>query len=174
MAEKKETRPNWPLLLPIGLLVIEIIVFVVMRLTNFTISQYLFYFFILLGFYLLYQIGKQLLIQLRVRSAMKKFTEAQQLAESGQPFKAIQEWKKLLLQLPKKKYLEVLSSMERTYQTLGMSEAVRQTKNIHSESIEFFELTNQEKKPSNKERQEWQLRANTIRKMIKDLPEEEK
>ncbi len=104
---------------------------------------------------------------------MKKLSEAKHLAKSGHPFKAIREWKKLLLQLPRKKYLEVLSSMEETYQALGMMEAVRQTKNVHSESIEFFELTGQDKRPTNNERKEWQLRANEIRKMIRDLPEEE-
>jgi hypothetical protein len=173
MAERKDTQPNWPLILPIGLLIIELIVFVVMRLTSFTISEYLFYFLILLGFYLLYQIGKQLLILVRVRGTMKKLSEAKHFAESGHPLKAIREWKKLLLQLPKKKYLEVLASMEETYQALGMMEAVRQTKNVHSESIEFFALTGQDKRPTNNERKEWQLRANEIRKMIKDLPEEE-
>ncbi len=35
MAEKEDTQPNWPLILPIGLLIIEIIVFVIMRLTRF-------------------------------------------------------------------------------------------------------------------------------------------
>lgn len=173
MAENKKTQQNWPLLLPIGLLIVEGIVVAIMLLTGFTISQYLFYFFILLGVYLIYQIGKQLFILLRVNNAMKKFTEAKHLAETDKPFEAIKAWKRLLLQLPKEKYLEVLSLLEETYQKLGMAKAVQQTKNLHSESIEFFELTSQKEKPSNKERQTWQLRVNEIRKMIINLPEEE-
>ncbi len=172
MTENKKSQPNWPLLLPIGLLIVEIIVVIIMRLTGFTISQYLFYFFILLGVYLLYQIGKQLFIQMRVRSVMKKFDEAKHLADSGQPFEAIKEWKKLLLQLPREKYLEVISMMEETYKKLEMSKAVQQTKNIHSELIEFFELTKQNQKPTNQDKQDWKLRVNEIRNMISDLPEE--
>lgn len=172
MAENKKSQPNWPLLLPIGLLVVEIIVVVIMRLSGFAISQYLFYFFIILGFYLLYQIGKQLILQMRVRNALNKLVEAKQLADSGKPFEAIRAWKILLLQLPRDKYLEVLTLIEETYQQLGMTKAVQQTKNIHSESIEFFELTGQVQRATNQDRQDWQLQANELRNMINDLPEE--
>ena len=171
MSENNKTQPNWPLLLPIGLLVVEIIVVAVMRLAGFTISQYLFYFFIILGVYLIYQIGKQLIAQIRVRSALNKLAEAKQLADSGQSFEAIKEWKKLLLQLPREKYLEVLSLLEETFLQLEMPKAVQQTRNIQSESVEFFEATKQTQRVTNQDRQDWQMRANEIRNMINDLPE---
>jgi hypothetical protein len=172
MAENKKKQPNWPLLLPIGLLLVDIIVIVVMRIAGYGISQYLFFFFILLGIFLLYQIGKQLIALWRVQSAIGKLGDAQKLAESGQPMEAVKLWKKLLLSLPRDKYLEVLSLIEDTYKHENMSKAVQQVKAVYSESIEFFKMTKNVEQITAKDRRDWQARAYELRNMISVLPEE--
>lgn len=171
MAERPKKQPNWPLLMPIGLLLLEIIVFAVMRLVNFEITQYLFYFFILLGLFLIYQIAKQLITLWRVKSAVKQLEATNQLAESGQAMAAIKQWKKLLMSLPRDKYLEVLALIEATYQKEDMPKAVQQVRLVHSESIEFFELAASTQRATAKDRQEWQNQAYELRNMIKALPE---
>lgn len=172
MTEQKKRQPNLPLLMPVGLLILEIIVFLVMWLAGYEINQTLFFFFILLGLFLLYQIAKQLFSVLRVRSAVKGLENARARLEAGQPMAAIAEWKKLLLGLPRDKYLEVLALMEETYQNEDMPKAAQQVKQIHSESIAFFNTTQNVKKITAQERRDWQTKALELRSMIKALPEE--
>ena len=172
MTEKTKPSLNWALILPIGLLVIEIIVFFVMRIADLYISEFLFYFFILLALFLIYQISKQLTTTMRVQRALHKFKEAESLAQSGQHFAALRLWKRLLFSLPQDKYLQVLNLMEATYHNLGMAAGEQQVKAIRSESIEFFETARRTEKPTMQDRQNWQRKTLELRAMINALPEQ--
>jgi hypothetical protein len=173
MAETNEKQPNWPLLLPVGLLVIEIIVVVAMLVLGYEITQYLFFFFVLLALFLIYQIGKQLVMNRRLKKMVNEMVAAKELADSGQYFKAVKEWKRLLLLLPREAYLEVLNQLEDVYTQLEMPKAISQVRTIHSESIEFFSATENVQRMNMQDRQELQKRSNQIRDMIRALPEEE-
>ncbi|MCB2210410.1 hypothetical protein KQH62_05910 [bacterium] len=172
MAKTDKNQTNWPLLLPVGLLVVEIIVVIVLLAMGYEITQYLFFFFVLLALFLLYQIGKQLVMNRRLKKMINEMVAAQELADSGQYLEAVKEWKRLLLLLPREAYLEVLNNLEDAYTQLEMPKAVSQVRTIHSESIEFFSATDEIQKMNMQERQELQKRSNQIRDMIRALPEE--
>lgn len=173
MAETKKNQPNWPMLLPIGLLVVEIIVVVALLALGYEITQYLFFFLILLALFLLYQIGKQLIMNRRLKKMISEIAAAKELAGSGQYLEAVKEWKRLLLMLPRETYLEALDQLEDSYTRLEMPQAVSQVRTIHSESIEFFSATENIQKMSMQDRQKLQKRSNQIRDMIRALPEEQ-
>lgn len=173
MAETKKNQPNWPMLLPIGLLVVEIIVVVALLALGYEITQYLFFFLILLALFLLYQIGKQLIMNRRLKKMISEIAAAKELAGSGQYLEAVKEWKRLLLMLPRETYLEALDQLEDSYTRLEMPQAVSQVRTIHSESIEFFSATENIRKMSMQDRQKLQKRSNQIRDMIRVLPEEQ-
>lgn len=172
MIDKNKKRPNLALLLPLGLLVVEAIAILVLLLTDTEITQSLIYFFVLLGIFLLWQVGRQLLTEWRVKQAINKARQAESIAESGRPMEAVKIWKKVLLSLPRDKYLEVLANMEQAYKNEEMEAAIQQVKAIHSESIEFFNMTQNIKRITPKDRRNWQARAYELRKMISALPEE--
>lgn len=171
MTNQNKNRANLSLLLPLGLLLVEVIAIVVLLLSGFEINQTLTFFFVLLGIFLLWQVGRQLITQWRVKQAIKKTSEADSIALSGRPMDAMKIWKKLLLSLPRDKYLETLSKMENVYKDEEMEEAVQQVKAIHSESLEFFDMTRNIKRITAKDRRKWQARAYELRKMISALPE---
>jgi hypothetical protein len=170
MAKNKKRRLDLPLLLPIGLLLLEIIVFVVLILTGFEITQYLLYFFIILGVYLIYQIARQVITRWRVAKAVRKAEEAQKLADSDQPLEAISIWKKSLLQLPRDNYLETLDRMKTVYESLEMTPAVQQVEAILAKSREFFEMPRNYRQMSREDRDNWRNKALELRKMIDKLP----
>lgn len=171
MTDQNQKRPNLSLLLPLGLLVVEVIAILVLLLTGFEITQSLIFFFVLLGIFLLWQVGRQLLTEWRVKQAIIRAREAESIAESGRPMEAMKIWKNLLLSLPREKYLETLSKMEKTYKDQEMDDAIQQVKAIHSESLEFFDMTQNTKRITPKDRRKWQARAYELRKMISALPE---
>lgn len=173
MAEPNRKQPNWPLLLPIGLLATEIIVVIVMLALNYTITQYLFSFLLLLALFLCYQIGKQMVMNRRLKKMVDEMVAAKELADSGKPMEAVKEWKKLLLALPQEAYLEVLNQLTEVYKQVEMVQAVKQVKTIHSESIEFFNATRNAQQLGMQDRQALQARSNDIREMIRALPEEQ-
>lgn len=172
MTENKKQRLNPLLLLPAGLLVLEIVIYIILGIAGYEITKSLTTVFILFAIFLIYQIGKQLYLKWRVTNAVKKIETAQELADSGSPMMAIRLWKKLLLNLPKEHYLDVLSAMKETYQQAGMIDAVQQVKAIQSESIEFFEWTRNVEGRTAKDRRKWQNRAIALRTMVKALPDE--
>lgn len=171
MTDQNKKRPKLSLLLPLGLLVVEVIAILVLLLTGFEITQTLIYFFVLLGIFLIWQVSRQLITKWRVKQAIKKAREAESIVESGRPMEAMKIWKKFLLSLPRDEYLEILSKMENVYKNQEMDEAVQQVKAIHSESLEFFEMTRNIKRITPKDRRKWQARAYELRKMISALPE---
>jgi hypothetical protein len=172
MSDKPKSSPNWSLLMPVLLLLTECIAILVMRLMGYTITHNLLYFFIALGIFLIYRIGKYLIASWRVRNAIRQLNSVDKLIESGQPMEAIRQWKKLLLSLPQDKYLEVLSRMEKVYEQEEMPKAALEVKMVHSESIEFFEALSETNKNKLINRQDWQSRAIALRNMIRALPEE--
>lgn len=170
MKEKNNNRVNLALLLPLGLLIIEIIVVVVLLGSGYEISEFLFIFLIFLALFLLYQISRQLWIGWQMKKAIAGLERAEELADSGKPLEAIKQWKQILLNLPQEKYLDVLHRMEETYDTQDMTKAVQQVRAIQSESIEFFEMTKVAKNFTPQDRRKWQARAYELQKMIKALP----
>ena len=172
MTDQNKKRPNLSLLLPLGLLLVEVIAILVLLLTGTEITQSLIYFFVLLGIFLFWQVGRQLLTEWRVKQAINKAREADSIAKSGRPMAAMKIWKKILLSLPRDKYLDTLSKMEDTYKDQGMKEAIQQVRAIHSESVEFFNMTQNIKRITPKDRRNWQARAYELRNMISALPEE--
>lgn len=171
MTEENKKGINLNLILPAGLLLLLVIVFVVLVVAGYQITQFLFYFFLLLGIFLVFQVAKQLITEWRVKQAIKKIDDADLLAESGQPMEAIKLWKNLLLSLPKDQYLEVLRKMEETYQDQNMTKAVEQVKAIFSESLTYFKMAKGADRGTPKDKQDWRTRAYELRNMIKALPE---
>ncbi len=170
MAQNKKKRIDLPLLLPLGLLLVEIIAIVVLLVIGFEITQYLLYFFIILAVYLIYQISRQLLTRTRVMRAIRQKEEGERLAEAGESIQAIQIWKKSILQLPQEQYIDTLEKMAEVYGVLNMTAAVQQTKAILQESRTFFEAQVDYQKMNPKERREWQGKAYQLREMINKLP----
>lgn len=172
MSEENKKQLNLSLLLPAGLLLLEIIVILVMLATGYEITGFLLSFFILLAFFLIYQIARQQINNWQIKQAVKKIGQGKALADSNQPMQAIKLWKELLLKIPREKYLIVLEMMEETYQEQDMNEAVQQVKAIRSESVEFFEMTQGIERFTRRDQRKWKARAFELRKMIKALPEE--
>jgi len=171
MNKKIDIQKNLSLLLPALVILLEVIVIVVLVTLGYEITQFLLFFFILLGIFLIAQIGQQLYTRWRLKQAIQKLDHAQELLESGQPLEAIKLWKRLLLSLPRDKYLVVLSKMKAVYQDQNMTEAVQQVSAVHSESKKFFSMTQDVKKVTHKDRRAWQNQAYKLRKMINALPE---
>ena len=172
MSEKPKSQPNWSLLLPAILLVFECIALIALNLFGYTIPQSLRYVFLALGLFLFYRVVRHLSATLRVQRALRKLKAAENLVEAGQLMSAIKEWKKLLLNLPEDKYLEILNRIEKIYEQEDMSDAVQETKMVQAESIEFFEAISTGDTRSFIGRQDWQNKAISLRNMIRNLPEE--
>lgn len=172
MTNGEQKRINLHLVLPAGLLILLIIVFITLILAGFKISQFLFYFFLLMGFFLVYQLVRQLFTEWRVKQAIKKIDEADALVEAGRAMEGIKLWKSLLFSLPQDHYLEVLNKMQETYQAENMVEGVEQVKAIHAESRKFFSMSKSAQRGSPKDKQDWRTQAYELRTMIKALPEE--
>lgn len=170
MTQENKKQHNLSLLLPAGLLLLEIVAVIVLLASGYEITEFLLTFFILLGLFLLFQVARQLFTTWRVNRSFKRINAADEFAESGQPLEAIKIYKKNLLSLPKEKFLNVLFKMRRIYEEQNMVEAVQQVKAIHSESLEFFEMTKNRKRASYNDRRNWQARAIELRNMIKALP----
>ncbi|HCU57287.1 MAG TPA: hypothetical protein DF984_03515 [Anaerolineaceae bacterium] len=172
MADKSKLQPNWSLLMPAILLVIECIALIALHQLGYTIPQNLRYVFLALGIFLLFRIFRLLTATLRVKNALRQLKSVDKLVESGQLMTAIKEWKKLLLSLPEDKYLEILNSVEKVYEKEEMLDAVKETKMVQAESIEFFEAISAANNEKLISRQDWQNKAIALRNMIRDLPEE--
>jgi len=170
MAEKNENEINLPLLLPLGLLILEMIVFIVLLGTGYDISGFVFIFLVFLGLFLIYQISRQLWVRWRIKKGIVGLKQAEELLEAGKPLEAIKQWKKILLNLPNEQYLDVLTQMENTYEFLKMDKAVQQVRAIQSESIEFFEMTKIAKSFTPKDRRKWQTKVFKLHNMIQALP----
>ncbi len=172
MTEKKPKGINLQLLVPAALLVLLVVVFVILVVAGYQITQFLFYFFLLLSIFLVYQVARQLFTEWRVKQAIKKINTAESLADSGRPMEAIKVWKSLLFSLPQEEYLVVLKKMQKTYQEQNMIHAVEQVKAIHAESLTFFEMAKSAQRGSPKDKQDWRTQAYELRTKIKALPEE--
>jgi hypothetical protein len=170
MDQNRKRNLDLPLLLPLGLLIVEIIAIIVLLAIGIEITQYLLYFFIILGIYLLYQLSRQLLIRYRVARARNQQQEAAELAESGQPMEALKIWKKSLLQLPKDQYLETLALMESVYEEQEMIKGAQQIKAILEKSRMFFDTPRNFKEMTAEDRRNWQNEAFELRNMINKLP----
>ena len=172
MTDQQNPKINTALLLPIGLLILEVIAVLVLITTGYEITTSLTIFLIFLGFFLLYQIVRQVIVLVRVRGAVAKMADAKRLADSGKPLEAIKAWKKLLLNLPKEDYLQVLSLVKETYQALEMHRAVQKVKTIQNKSDDFFEMLKNADRYAKEDRRQFQSQAMELRQMIKSLPEE--
>ncbi|MDY6867258.1 MAG: hypothetical protein SVT56_05045 [Chloroflexota bacterium] len=169
-AQKKKTKINLPLLLPLGLLIIEIIVAIVLLGSGYEISGVVLTLLIFLAVFLIYQVSRQLWMRWQVKKGVAGMHKAEELIEAGEPLEAVKQWKKILLKLPRDKYLDVLTKMEMTYEDLDMGKAVQQVKAIQSESIDFFEMTKVADKFTSKDRRKWQTKAFQLHKMVQALP----
>lgn len=172
MADNKNRRIDWLMILPASLLLIESIIVVVLLATGYEINQPMMFFLILLAAFLGFQVWRHLSTRLRVKKAVGQIDDGKALVDSGQPYEAIKLWNELLLSLPRDKYLDVLTLLEETYADQNMTEAVQQVKAIRSESQNFFAMTKNTQKATAKDRKDWQARALELRKMIKALPTE--
>ena len=171
MAGKKIRQMNLPLLLPIGGLIIEGIVFSILLSTNTPISPSLMFFLILIGGLLAYQIVLQIIQVIKVNVAVDKSKNVKDLVDSGKGLDAIKEWKKNLLILPRVQYLETLDNVVNTYQKLDMPNGVKAAQDLIKNSHEFFNMVNDADKATPEVRQQWRVKSNSLRKMVKDLPE---
>jgi len=172
MTQNKKRRLNITLLLPVGMLILEGIAVLVLMATGQEISPLVRNFLLLLGVFLVYQIGKQIFAVSKMTNAIQQIAEGDQLVQAGEPMHAIKLWKDLLTRLPKEHYLNVLSKLEMTYQQESMNHAVQQVKAIQSESTALFSIAEDAKRMSTKDREAWQARSLKIRDMIQALPVE--
>ena len=160
------------LILPSSLLILEAVALIILLASGYEITQFLLLFFILLGAFLVFQVGRQLVARWRFRQAVTKIKEGQALADAGKNLQAIQLWKSLLLSLPKEHFIDVLQRMETAYDDENMNEAFQQVEAILAESKDFFKLTNKRRKATAQDRRDWKAQAFKLQKMIKVLPEE--
>ena len=172
MSDKPKFHPNWSLLIPEILLLIEAIAFITMRQMGYKISRNIQYIFIAFGLFLIYRIAKHYILTWRVRKAIRQLKSVEKWIETNQPMAAIREWKKLLLNLPQEKYLQVLTLMEKVYAQENMPKATQAVKMVYAESIEFFEAVSGNNKEKLMDQQDWQNRVVNLRNMIRALPEE--
>jgi hypothetical protein len=171
MAGKKSRQMNLPLLLPLGGLIIEGIVYIVLISYNVKISQSLAFFLILIGGLLAYQVVMQVIQLVKVNVAISKSEKAKELVDSGNGIEAIKEWKKHLQILPRDQYLETLDEMVNAYQKLEMDDGVKAAKDLIKNSHEFFDMVNNAEKATPEARQQWREKSNALRNMVKELPE---
>ncbi len=160
------------LILPLSLLILEIIVIIVLVASGYEITQFLLFFFILLGAFLILQVGRQLMAKWRINQAITKIKEGQALVEAGQHLQAIKLWKSMLFSLPQEHFFDVLKRIESAYEEKNMNEAIQQVQAIQAESKDFFEMTRNLRKGTPQDRRNWQTRAFELQNMIKALPEE--
>ena len=170
MTEENNNRINLALLLPLGLLIIEIIAVVVLLGSGYEISEFLFIFLSFLALFLIYQISRQVWVGRQMKKAIAGMEKAKGLIDTKKPLEAIKQWKKILLNLPQEEYLDVLTRMEKIYDSQEMTKAVQQIRAIQSESIEFFQMTKVAKNLTQKDRRKWQTQAFELQKMIRALP----
>lgn len=174
MSDSAKKQINWPLLIPLGLLAIEIIVVLALYLFSVELNQNLIFFFSVLAIYLVYNVLRQLYSLYRAKFAVSRSKKAEQYAEAGQWPEAVKLWKKLLLNLPREEYLATIEKLQNVYRDLGMSEGVRQTKALHAESMDFFTLLEKTEEPTGQDRRKWQIKAQQLQNSIKALPEVQK
>lgn len=160
------------LILPLSLLILEAIIVIVLLATGYEITQFLLFFFILLGVFLVYQIGRHLAAKWRINQALTKIKEGQALADAGKQMEAIKLWKSLLFSLPQEHFIDVLQRMKAAYENRNMDEALQQIKAIQAESKDFFKMTRNLRKATPQDRRNWQARAFELQKMVNALPEE--
>ncbi|MFW5713070.1 MAG: hypothetical protein ACOCYU_00180 [Brevefilum sp.] len=159
------------LILPLSLLILEIIVIIVLLTSGYEITQFLIFLFILLGAFLVLQVGRQMLNRWRINQAVVKIKEGQILMDAGHNLQAIQLWKSLLFSLPKEHFFDVLQRIESAYEKEEMEEAIQQIQAIKAESKDFFQMTRNLQKATAEDRRDWQARAFKLQNMIKALPE---
>ena len=172
MNKANKSNLDLSLILPLTLLILEAVVIIVLVATGYEITQTLLILFILLGVYLIYQIGRQLVGRWRINQAVTKIKEGKALADAGQNLQALQLWKSLLYTLPEEQFSEVLQRMASAYKDENMQEAVQQVQAIQSASKDFFEMSRNLRKATQQDRRDWQAMAYELQKMIKALPEE--
>ena len=171
MAGNKSRQMNLPLLLPLAGLIVELIVFVILRSYNVTISPSMLFFFALIGLLLAYQIVLQIIQLVKVNMAVNKSQEVKAMVEAGNGLEAIKIWKKNLLVLPRNQYLQTLDDVVNTYQKLEMPKGVKAAQDLIKNSHEFFDMVNSAEKATPEIRQQWRVKSNELRKMVQDLPE---
>ena len=171
MAGNKSRQMNLPLLLPLAGLIVELIVFVILRSYNVTISPSMLFFFALIGLLLAYQIVLQIIQLVKVNMAVNKSQDVKAMVEAGNGLEAIKIWKKNLLVLPRNQYLQTLDDVVNTYQKLEMPKGVKAAQDLIKNSHEFFDMVNSAEKATPEIRQQWRVKSNELRKMVQDLPE---
>ena len=171
MAGNKSRQMNLPLLLPLAGLIVELIVFVILRSYNITISPSMLFFFALIGLLLAYQIVLQIIQLVKVNMAVNKSQDVKATVEAGNGLEAIKIWKKNLLVLPRNQYLQTLDDVVNTYQKLEMTKGVKAAQDLIKNSHEFFDMVNSAEKATPEIRQQWRVKSNELRKMVQDLPE---
>jgi len=171
MSEQSKLPLDLNLILPAALLILEVIAIIILVLTGYKITQFLLIFFILLGAFLVFQVGRQLFARWRIHQAVTKVKEGQMLADAGKNLRAVRLWKSLLFSLPEKGFFDVLQRIASAYKEEDMPEAVQQAHAIQAESRGFFEMTRNLRKATPKDRRNWKARALELQKMIKALPE---
>ena len=156
--------------MPDILLAVEIIAIVFLIINNYTIPSLLFYFFVLIGIFLVYQVLRQIASVRIMKQAKTALSDAEKYINANLPMEAIKKWKSILLRLPKDQYLSTLVKIEKVYKAENMIAAVEKVKAILNESQNFFMTTQNLKQISKQSFREWQSRVTKLREMISDLP----
>ena len=172
MTEENKKRIDMSLVLPIGLILIEVIAVIGLMVLGYEIPKFLSSFLIFLDIFLVLQIAQQLLLKHQIKKATLETKRAIELADSDQPMEAIKTWKDVILSLPKEKYLDALARMGKIYQAQEMTNAVQKVKDIHAESIALFDLSQNIKRTSQKDQHDFQSMTSKLRQMVQELPEE--
>jgi len=172
MDKENKSNLDLSLILPLALLILEAAVIIVLVASGYEITQTLIILFILLGVFLIYQIGRQLVGRWRINQAVTKIKEGQVLADAGKELQAVKLWKSLLYTLPEEQFTEVLQRIESVYENENMQEAVQQAQAIQSASKDFFEMSRNLRKATPQDQRDWRAKAFELQKMIKALPEE--
>jgi ABC-type multidrug transport system fused ATPase/permease subunit len=172
MTQENENALDLNLFLPLSLLILEVVAIVVLAATGYEITQFLMLAFILLGVFLIFQVGRQLFARWRNHQTVTKVQEGQALADAGENLRAIRLWKSLLFSLPKERFFDVLNRMKTIYEDENMEAAIQQVQAIQEESEEFYEMTRNLRKATTQDRENWKSQAFKLQKMIHALPEE--
>lgn len=172
MTKNTNRKLDINLLLPAGLLILEITAVVVLLIMGYEISIFLIYFLALLSVFLVYQIFKQWMVRRLIKQAIRKLDDADDASRSNRPTEAMKMIKEVLLSLPRENYLIALSKLEAVYEKEQMKNAVQQTIAIREKSLELFKLNEIVTKASPNDRRDWRARAIELRDMIDALPVE--
>ena len=170
MVDNKKRTLNLQIPLPAFLLILEIVAITVLIVNNYEIPALLFFFFVLIGIFLLYQLFRQIAVVRLMKQAKTALSDAEKYIQANMPMEAIKKWKSILLRLPKEQYLNTLAKIEKIYRSENMLAAVEKVKAILKESQNFFMITQNLKQISKPSFREWQTRIIRLRKMISDLP----